>query len=94
MSTDPVIALFRLGHIQATAGALRCLSQEEVLAAIKRHQAGDWGELDEQDRRENEHALQHGCRLCSRYQSQSGTKFYVITEHDRSVTTVLLPEEY
>ena len=59
-----------------------------------RHMAGDWGELDEHDWKENEAALEHGFRLFSRYVTPGGTKFYVITEHDRSVTTILLPEEY
>lgn len=64
------------------------------MAYLVRHIAGDWGEVDEQDRRENELSLIHGFRLLSAYTLNSGTKIWIITEADRSVTTVLLPEEY
>jgi hypothetical protein len=89
----PVI-LFRLGQLVATPNALAHLSEEDVLTSIRRHQAGDWGDLDEEDRRENEFSLKEGFRLFSVYHSANGVKFYVITEADRSVTTVLLPEDY
>jgi hypothetical protein len=56
--------------------------------------SGDWGELDEEDLAANERALIDGSRLFSIYYSSSYVKFYVITEWDRSVTTVLLPHEY
>jgi hypothetical protein len=59
-----------------------------------RHLAGDWGELDEHDIRENEFSLEHGLRLLSAYRLSNGTKIWIITEADRSVTTFLLPEEY
>jgi len=62
--------------------------------ALQRHVAGDWGELDEEDKKANDGALQTGERLLSAYQSATGTKFWIITEADRSVTTVLLPEDY
>jgi hypothetical protein len=64
------------------------------MAYLVRHIAGDWGEVDEQDRRENELSLVHGFRLLSAYTLKNGTKIWIITEADRSVTTVLLPEEY
>ena len=92
-STIP-IALFRLGQIVATPNALEHLTQEDILTAIQRHQAGDWGDLDEHDRQENEISLQRGFRLFSVYYGKNGTKFYLITEADRSLTTVLLPEDY
>jgi len=88
------IALFRLGKLVATPNALQRLSQEDILVAIQRHQAGDWGDLDEHDRQENEISLQRGFRLLSVYHGKNGTKFYLITEADQSVTTVLLPEDY
>ena len=88
------VALFRLGQIVATPNALAHLTQDDILTGIQRHQAGDWGELDEADRQENEFSLQKGFRLLSVYHGANGTKFYIITEADRSVTTVLLPEEY
>ena len=55
---------------------------------------GDWGELDENDVRENELSLQHGWRILSCYRLSTGVKFWIITEADRSVTTFLLPDEY
>lgn len=88
------IAKFRLGKIVSTPNALAQLSQDDILASIQRHQAGDWGEMDEYDRQENESALQNGFRLLSVYRSAAGVKFWLITEADRSVTTVLMPEDY
>ena len=95
MSTPQVpIALFRLGRIVATPNALAQLTQEDILHAIQRHQAGDWGEVDEHDQQANDHALTDGGRLFSVYCSASGIKFWVITESDRSATTLLMPEDY
>jgi hypothetical protein len=61
---------------------------------VARHQAGDWGELDEHDIGENEYSLQHGFRLLSAYRTALGVRIWIITEWDRSATTVLLPQEY
>ena len=88
------IALFRLGRIVSTPNALSRLSQEDILAGIQRHQAGDWGELPQDDMRENQLALEKGLRLFSAYHAKDGTKFWLITEADRSATTVLMPEDY
>ena len=88
------IALFKLGQIVATPNALGHLTQDDILSGIQRHQAGDWGDLDAHDRRVNERGLLEGGRIVSVYHSSAGVKFYVITECDRSVTTVLLPEDY
>ena len=77
-----------------TPGVKSALSRDEAIEGIVRHLAGDWGDLDEHDWKLNDAALEHGIRLFSRYVTSNGTKFYVITEHDRSVTTILLPEEY
>ncbi len=88
------VAIFRLGRVVATPGVLARLSPDEILRAIQRHQAGDWGDLDEHDRCANESALSDGGRILSVYVGLNGTRFYVITESDRSVTTVLLPSEY
>lgn len=87
-------AKFSLGQVVITRGALGALTQEEVQTALRRHAAGDWGELGEADREENERSLQHAIRLLSSYKSTQGEKFWVITERDCSVTTILLPEEY
>lgn len=87
-------ARFTLGRTVATPGALAVLTHEEVLIALKRHVTGDWGELDPEDQAENELSLREGFRLLSAYRSAGGVRFWIITEADRSVTTVLLPEEY
>lgn len=88
------IALFRLGRIVATPNAHGKLSQTEILAALQRHQAGDWGDQTEEDRQANTHALSQGTRLLSVYHTEKGLRFWLITEADRTVTTVLLPEDY
>lgn len=85
---------FSLGSLVATAGVLEVVPQDEIMHALSRHLRGDWGEVDEEDRDANEHGLIQALRLLSVYHSKSGTKFWIITEHDRSSTTVLLPSEY
>jgi hypothetical protein len=64
-----------------------------VANSLKRHILGDWGDLSEEDRRENEYSLERHLRLFSAYEGQEG-KIWIITEADRSATTVLFPEEY
>ncbi len=85
---------FPLGRTVITQNALAALNPEDILAALGRHAAGDWGELDEEDRQANERALIDGTRLVSVYRSGADQRFYVITEWNRSSTTVLLPEDY
>lgn len=85
---------FPFGLVLITANADHVLSRTDILTALQRHRVGDWGDLCEADRAENELALKEGSRLFSVYHSAAGTKFYVITEADRSATTVLLPEDY
>jgi hypothetical protein len=85
---------FPLGRTVATRGALAELTPEDVSSALRRHASGDWGDLDEEDLAANERALLTGDRLVSVYSSASHVRFYIITESDRSVTTVLLPHEY
>jgi len=89
-------AKFRLGQIVATPGALDALLMAGQTPAVflRRHVTGDWGELDEEDRRENELSVARGFRLLSSYILSSGTKIWIITEADRSSTTLLLPSEY
>ena len=87
-------AKFPSGEILATPNALAQLSQADILPAIGRHLRGDWGDVDSEDRQANERALLDGTRLFSVYHAENGTKFWIITEADRSVTTVLLPEDY
>jgi len=83
-----------LGRTVATPAALEVLTQADIVAALRRHSTGDWGEVDAHDRAANDDALNVGERLLSVYRSASGTTFWVITEADRSVTTVLLPDDY
>jgi hypothetical protein len=87
-------AKFPLGRIVATPNALNHLTQDDIRSGIIRHQAGDWGDLNADDRKENDLALEKGTRLLSAYQASNGTKFWIITEEDKSSTTVLLPEDY
>lgn len=91
---EPPIAIVRLGRVVATPNALSHLSQDDILRGLQRHQAGDWGAVDQEDRQANDHALAAGTRLLSVYHATNGVKFWIITEADRSVTTVLLPEDY
>lgn len=83
-----------LGQTVATPAALGVLSQTDIVAALRRHAAGDWGEVDDEDRAANDDALRTDGRLLSVYRAANGTTFWVITEADRSVTTLLLPEDY
>jgi hypothetical protein len=87
-------ALFRLGRIVTTDKARLRLPYEEILKAIGRHQAGDWGDVEKDDRLRNETALTEGLRLWSIYHTPTGVKFWIITEADRSSSTVLLPSDY
>lgn len=85
---------FPLGQIVATSHALTAIHPDEILKALSRHVRGDWGTLDPEDLQSNERALQFGGRLFSSHLSSQNVKFWIITECDRSVTTVLLPEDY
>lgn len=86
----------RLGRLLATPGALEAcaISGENPLRFIVRHAQGDWGDLSQEDIRANERAVEDGSRLLSAYHLKTGQKIWVITEADRSATTLLLPEEY
>lgn len=88
--------LFPLGQIVATPGALRALQRAEQAPAefLARHRRGDWGELNDEDKAENDFSVQHGFRILSVYTTSAGDKLWLITEADRSSTTVLLPREY
>ena len=89
-------AKFNPGAVVATPGVLEAFtaSGESPLDFLKRHLAGDWGELSENDARENELSLQHGWRLLSAYTLSNGERVWIITEADRSSTCILLPSEY
>ena len=87
---------FPLGQLVMTQGAAAAFAAtgEQPLAYVVRHVQGDWGELDAEDWKSNDQALKDGSRVLSSYRLGNGEKLWIITEADRSCTTVLLPEEY
>lgn len=86
---------FQLGQTVQTANASHTLNPLIVMHALTRHQSGDWGNCDPEDAKTNNRALASGKdRIFSVYQYPNQPKFWIITEWDRSVTTVLLPEDY
>ena len=86
--------LFKHGQIVATPGALNFAENGvNLLKYLERHLSGDWGDLDDEDKAENDFSVKNGFRILSAYNTPSG-RLWVITEADRSVTTFLLPEEY
>jgi hypothetical protein len=85
---------FSPGRIVITRAALEVLPASELSCALARHLAGDWGEVDREDWHANEAALIRGQRILSLYLSAAGVRFYIITDCDRSLTTILLPEDY
>ena len=90
-------ARFQLGQVVATPGALEALGRAGVtpLRLLGRHEIGDWGDLSDEDTAENEVSLKEGFRLLSSYKlPDTGQKIWIITEADRSATTILLPSEY
>ncbi|MFS2006432.1 type I restriction endonuclease subunit M [Duganella sp. CT11-25] len=88
--------LFDTGKTVATPGAFDAMSKHGVwpFDLLTRHTNGDWGDVSKEDRAANEEALKQGHRLLSAYQLNTALRVWVITEHDRSVTTILLPCEY
>lgn len=90
--------LFSLGRIVVTDGVMRLgitqTAKDEGFAFLGRHARGDWGDVDAEDRKTNDDAVKYGARILSVYTTKSGTKIWIITEADRSATTILLPDEY
>lgn len=93
-SISHALPKFALGDVVLTSGALGKLKQTDVKIAIARHGNGDWGELEPAERRENDERVEKGGALAPIYRDTKGVRFYVLTESDRSTTTVLVPEEY
>lgn len=87
---------FTLGQIVATPGAIAAMapSGEKPGQFLRRHAAGDWGDICPEDKILNDEAIEVGARLLSAYRTSLGVRLWIITEADRSVTTILLPEEY
>jgi hypothetical protein len=91
-----MVALFKLGSLVATPGCLEaCIAcGVSPSAYVDRHVSGDWGELSADDIAENELSVREGFRILSAYSLPDETRIWIITEADRSATTLLLPEEY
>lgn len=87
---------FALGQTYMTPGAEEALmiAGQTGIEFLRRHMSNDWGELSDEDVRENELSLKEGFRLLSAYRTVKGQKLWIITEADRSATTILLPSEY
>lgn len=83
-----------LGDVYATPGVLEKVSQADIIKGLGRHRKCDWGDVYEEDKIANDEAFEMGYRILSSYTSSKGVKFWIITEADRSITTVLLPSEY
>jgi hypothetical protein len=89
-------ALFPLGQVLLTPGAIEALNEAGQLPHefLSRHLSGDWGDLCDEDKRENEFSINRALRILSKYHTSKGEALYVITEADRSATTILRPAEY
>ena len=89
-------ALFPLGQIVATPGALDALARADQTPSefLSRHAAGDWRQLFPYDVAENLYSLKHGLRVLSSYRTNAGDTLWLITEADRASTTILLPQDY
>ena len=95
-TTNTALPLLTLGQTSGTPGALDALEEAGVspVSLLRRHHAGDWGELDDHDRAANAAALRDGERVLSSYRLPTGVKVWAITEADRASTLLLLPDEY
>ncbi len=85
---------FNPGRLVATPAVLEAVPREELLSCFSRHLCCDWGDVSPVDRRSNDQALRNEKRLLSSYKSGAGVRFWIITEADRSATTILLPSDY
>lgn len=86
--------LFSLGEVAITANAFDALSVGDINSGLTRHLIGDWGDISEADRGLNDVALRHDQRLLSVYHTKKNVRYWIITEWDRSQTTILLPSDY
>jgi hypothetical protein len=86
--------LFNPGNILITKIALCLLNSDDVGQAIARHLKGDWGDVCAEDKKSNDFAVNNELRMLSAFKDREDNKFWIITEADRSYTTVLLPSEY
>ncbi|MBT1536039.1 hypothetical protein B7R78_0002405 [Ralstonia solanacearum] len=95
-ASTPSPPRLRLGQLLATPAAAAALTESgvSIFTLLNRHARGDWGDLSEEDHRQNNLAAIAGQRVLSSYELPNGRKVWVLTEWDRSVTTILLPEDY
>lgn len=96
MTANTITARFKLGQTLITRGAQGALKEagQSPHEFLQRHERGDWGEVSEDDQQENEISVKEGFRILSAYCTSKGKRVWVITEADRSATTILLPDEY
>jgi hypothetical protein len=94
MDTETETRTFALGRLAITPNALQTLDATDVQIALDRHVSCDWGNVPPDDAEANDYALKNELRILSSYYDRRGTNFWIITEADRSSTTVLLPEDY
>ncbi len=87
-------AKFQFGATTATTRVMDTIDPDDAMVALMRHGRGDWGDVNEEDWKANNQALKDGGRLLSVYRSLERIRFWIITEADRSATTILLPEDY
>ena len=85
---------FQAGQVVMTPGAAEAVPEAVMITALARHLNGHWGDVCKEDKAANNLALRDGGRLFSAYHAPDGTKFWIITEADRSATTILLPDDY
>ena len=99
MTNEGVATRFTLGQLVVTRGVNDKVADDArfskfVIESLGRHVKGDWGDLGQEDKQENELSLKKNFRLLSAYEKNDLPKIWIITEADRSVTTVLFPDEY
>lgn len=85
---------FPLGRLVMTTHARGLLNSIDVSRCLIRHMNGDWGNLCKEDKAENEFSVTNGFRILSSYEDRNKIQFWIVTEADRSATTILLPEDY
>jgi len=90
----PTQRKFTLGNVYVTPAAERAIASADITVALVRHTRGDWGDVGEDDRAQNERALREGGGLMSVFHDRTRAEFWIVTESDRSTTTVLLPDDY
>ena len=96
MSSTMTSPRFALGRVVATSGALEALRRvgQSGRELLERHASGDWGDVPPEDACENELSVREGFRIISSYRLATSATIWIITEADRSATTLLLPAEY